>query len=371
MTLPAGMALAAVWRREFRVAAACGALCLALVLTPLVTQQETGLVTDGYGQTMQFYNSYVGFWKLSTPDWQTFAALVSFNFREFVKEPAVMGFVIPASGFAAFGWQLAAVALSFTILKGLLGLSLGSRHPALPVLACYAVLVLVWNYTLMDRFFVWALPLFLAGAWWEISRVAAATRELYRRGAPRLDRAVAVVVMAAFGAVGVYGGYQYLAAVPSSFAAGGEQRARMQSEKRQAYEWIRRNTRPEDRFIADEDASLYLFTGRQALRPMAFSTAAFYLQSQQALDLDLARMSDTACHIGARYWLAASDDYHLESAQEWIQKRSGELLAGRPEVFVSPAGQVRIYDIGELTGAAKQCVRPAEALSGAGNPWRG
>ena len=120
------------------------------------------LSSDGYGQTIQFYKSYIAFWKLSTPDWQTFFALLTFNFRELVKEPAVMAFILPASGFSGFGWQLGAVALSFTVVRGLFRVA-GTRHPALLVLA-YAAAVLVWNYTLMDRFFIWALPLFWPGA---------------------------------------------------------------------------------------------------------------------------------------------------------------------------------------------------------------
>jgi hypothetical protein len=73
-------------------------------------------------------------------------------------------------------------------------------------------------------------------------------------------------------------------------------------------------------------------------------------------------MTDVAAAIGARYWLAACDDYHLESGQEFIQKYSDELLKGLPEVFVSGNGAVRIYDIGAMTQAG---------AAGAANPSRG
>ncbi|MEX2303710.1 MAG: hypothetical protein WD733_22395 [Bryobacterales bacterium] len=355
VTLFAGMALAAVWRRAYRPAAACVALAVALAVLPLLFRAgpagADASSASGYQQTLQFYGSYLSFWKLSTPDWPTFAALLSFNFRELVKQPAITVFSIPASGFSSFGWQLAAVAISFTIVKGMVALAMARRHPAFLVLAAYAGVVLVWNYTLMDRFFAWAVPLFLAGAWSEIGRLTRLTLELFRPGKPLLDRAVAAVVMAAFAALGVYSGYRYLWVVPEAMAAKRTELGQMQTEKQQAYEWIRQNTAAADRFIADEDASLYLYTGRQALRPMAFSTAAFYLQSEAALDQDLARLTDSACGIGARYWLSAADDYHLESAQEFIQKRTAEVLAGRPAVYVSPGGGVRIYDISGLTSA--------------------
>jgi hypothetical protein len=203
----------------------------------------------------------------------------------------------------------------------------------------------------------------VAGAWFEIGRLAQTTRQAFSSGAPRLERAVAVAVMAAIAAVSLYGGYLYLWAAPTAMAASLAERELLQAPKQQAYQWIRDNTGAGDRFIASEDASLYLHTGRQALRPMAFSTAAFYLQSEQALDDDLARMTDVATAIGARYWLAASDDYHLESGQEFIQKHADELLQGLPEVFASSDGAVRIYDIGAMTKAS--------GAAGAANPSRG
>ncbi len=360
VTLLGGIALSVLWRRRYRPAAACVALAALLVVGALwPTAATTGevwaadsvptgpsTVTAGYAQTMQFYSSYLAFWKLSVPDTATFWALVTFNFREMLKQPAIAVFNLPASGFAGFGWQLAAVALSFAIVKGMVGLARQSRHSAFAVLGFYAAVVLVWNYTLMDRFFAWALPLLLAGAWFEISRLARTTRELFRPGAAGGERAVAAVMMALFAAAGLYGGYRYLWVTPRALAASLAERRALGAEKLQAYDWIRGHAAPSDRFIASEDASLYLYTGRQALRPMAFSTAAFYLQSRPILRQDLARLADTPRQIGARYWLAAADDYHLESAEEFIQKRSGELLAATPEVFRSPAGGVRIYDLG-------------------------
>jgi hypothetical protein len=244
-------------------------------------------------------------------------------------------------------------------------LAVAGRHPAFVALGLYTVAVLLWNYALGDRFFAWALPLFLAGAWREIGGLAHSTRETFRRRAGWVDRGVAVAVMGALAAVGVYGGYRSLWVVPQAMAEKLVDREGLQQEKLMAYAWIRQNTAAQERFIASEDASLYLYTGRQALRPMAFSTAAFYLQSQAALDGDLERMGDTACAIGARYWLAAADDYHLESAEEFIAKRAGELLAGRPKVFTSSGGRVQIYDLEAATApGAGRCGRTANPSVG-------
>jgi hypothetical protein len=313
--------------------------------------QQKNVLASGYDQTMQFYTSYVGFWKLSVPDRETLLAQLTFNFRELLKQPSIEVFDLPASGFAGFGWQLAAIALSFAVVKGMVSLAAATRHAAFAVLGAYAVVVLLWNYTLMDRFFGWALPLFLAGAWFEIGRLARTTGEAFRQRQPLSERAVAALVMAFFAAITAYGGYRYLWVTPRALAAGLAERQQIEAQKQQAYQWIRHNTAPDDRFIASEDASLYLYTGRQALRPMAFSTAAFYRQSQPLLDADLARMGDTARRIGARYWLAADDDYHLESAQEFIARRTSELLQGKHEVFSSNDKDVRIYDLATVTAA--------------------
>ncbi|MDA1258689.1 MAG: hypothetical protein O3C10_12760, partial [Chloroflexi bacterium] len=112
------------------------------------------------------------------------------------------------------------------------------------------------------------------------------------------------------------------------------------------YDWLRGNSDADDRLIAYEDVVAYLATGRQGMRPIATSTASFYLQDREALQPDLDRLSDTARAIQARYWLVAPDDYQLEHADTFLREATAELLDGAPVVFKSQDGSVLLYEIG-------------------------
>ena len=103
--------------------------------------------------------------------------------------------------------------------------------------------------------------------------------------------------------------------------------------------------------MAYEDVLLFLHTGRQAIRPISPSTAAFYLQDKEPLERDLAGISDTAIGTGARYWLHAEDDYHLNTAEDFLMEATRSLLAAKRLVFQS-GDVVRIYDISSITGVA-------------------
>ena len=85
---------------------------------------------------------------------------------------------------------------------------------------------------------------------------------------------------------------------------------------------------------------------------MAYSTATFYRQDMSVLDHDLERMTDTARALKARYWVASTDDYHLDGSEKWIRERTEELLATMPAVFESRTGGVTIYDISSLHESA-------------------
>ena len=118
--------------------------------------------------------------------------------------------------------------------------------------------------------------------------------------------------------------------------------------KQEAYRWVRNRTEPEDRLIAYDDVSLFLYTGRQGLRPIAFSTAAFYRQSKEIIDHDLRRFAETARELGARYWIVAADDFDLETGEEMALDYRDDFIGAYPVVFESQDGEVRIHALGSL-----------------------
>ena len=110
-------------------------------------------------------------------------------------------------------------------------------------------------------------------------------------------------------------------------------------------DWIRNHTRADEIFLSYQDARLYLETGRRAIRPTAFRTSALYLQDESILNADLAGMKGVVRDVGARYWVRAADDFHLEVGEERIAAEVDRLLAGSPVVFRSTGGRVRIHEV--------------------------
>ncbi len=317
-------------------------------------QQQTAVGSslepeDGYTRTVLFYTSYLGFWKFSVPDVSTLQAMVSFNFVELLKQPSMLCFLLPAQAFSSMWLQMLAIALSFVVIKGVVGqVRACGWHPAHSALVFTIPFVLVWNYTLMDRFLLPFLPIFLAGAYREVQWVLRETREAIRSARPRLERLVSVVVAAGVVTLSAYTVSHLVWFGPVSAARGRQHRESLAARKQEAYQWIRSHTARTDRVIAYEDAVLFLYTGRQALRPIAFSTAAFYRQDKGILDRDLDRLTDTARAISARYWMVAPDDFRLDVGEETIRDHLNRLLASYPLAFASQDGSVKIYDIADL-----------------------
>ena len=91
---------------------------------------------------------------------------------------------------------------------------------------------------------------------------------------------------------------------------------------------------------------LSLYTDRAAMRPIAFSTEAFYRKDENVLRRDLAHITDTARAIGARYWVMTDSDFGLETGTPLIDKRVAELKSVLPVMFRSSRDRVRVYDLG-------------------------
>jgi hypothetical protein len=107
--------------------------------------------------------------------------------------------------------------------------------------------------------------------------------------------------------------------------------------------------------VAYEDASLYLYSGRTAVRPFKFTTTEFYDPPRLLGDLD--HMTDVPRAINADYWVSSPDDYRFEWPDAYAkgQARAGELERVLPLAFRSDKGDVRVYFLG--------CIQHAEAPS--------
>ncbi len=365
-----GIGAFAVMRREtLRGLAVAGGGIAVVAAGVLWSWREAGPAdfagaANGFSQTMLYYTSYLGFWKLSVPDLETFRLMATFHFGELLRHPAAMTFHIPVVGFSG-GIVLRAlsVAVSMGIAKGLWTLARSRGfHPAVLTFVATLPIVIVWNFALLDRFLLPFLPLFLAGAYTEIRFVARSALDVLRSGKPMADRAIASILLGLITWLAGYGTLGYLGQVPDAVEEARQARERPAAEKREAYDWIRRNTEESDRFIAYQDAVLWLSTGRQAIRPMIFSPEAFYRQDEEILNRDLERFMDTAAAVGARYWLVAKDDFRLESAESSILEHVEALTAQLVPVFETKGSWIRVYDIGG--GPRGKVTRPRWKLGG-------
>ncbi len=317
---------------------------------------------DGWYQTWLYYTSYWGFWKLSVPDWTVLRAMLTANVVTFFKYPSTMALFPPLGGDTYPGFIIS-ITLSVGILAGLVRQARQQEwRPIHFIFVSYSAIVVLWNYAVMDRFLMMFLPFFYAGVWLEGKHLAAMLLDNFRRG-PWANRMLAAVLSLAATAVFLYAGWHYLFADRSAILVPNERREALARQKAELFAWIRANTDPGARFIAYQDVNLYLHTGRQAMRPIAFSTAAFYARSEKVLERDLLHFTDVARRIEARYWVVASDDFDMETGVPLIEKRMEALKSVLPMVFQSQGDKVRLYDLACLhEGERVECRQAARVL---------
>lgn len=360
----AGIVLAGLYRRALRqtVAACCGAALFLVSALWVGVGSHSGAVVapaahwpPGWQQTYAYYTSYIGMWKLGVPNLRVFLSTVGGNLGAIIETPAwywLHPTLSTGSGFAA-----TALGTPLTLL-GVVGIVRQARadewKPIHFVLAPTLLILLLWNYPVTYRFLLLFVPLFCLGFWVEAKHLAAVLRRALRSGGIA-ERMLAGLISAAFLAlagIALWNMWQFYRPHPWAEL----QAARLRRDKAQAYDWIRKNTLPADRIIACEDGPVYLFTGRQTVMPMAFSSEHSYTHNPRILARDLDDMADTAAAIRAHYWLSSPDDFTTDDERaQPARTREAAIVAAWPEVFRSPDGWVRVYDI---SGAGQSRVDP-------------
>ena len=196
----------------------------------------------------------------------------------------------------------------------------------------------------MARFCLPLLPLFCLGIWTEVRHVfTMATATLRARG-PVLEKALVVGVLGGCGllAVTVVTAYwQTRGSVVENSAA----QVTVEAEKKELYAWIRTQTDPSARFVSSDDVDLYLHTGRQAMRPIAFSKQPSYTGNRETLAQDLGNIFDTAHHIRATYWVSSDWDYSWLDDGPEMRDRVGQKLQNFPVIFQTARERIRLHRI--------------------------
>ncbi len=347
----AGIAAMACYRRAWRQAALFCGVAAPFALVGLVrgaagtAAAAAAAGEPGWSSTWLYYTSYLGYWKLAWEQPQVIRTLLGASLKGLLETPATYCLFPPLGGGESPWGGALAVTLTAGILAGIC--RQGQRHgwrAAHFVLPFYAAMHLLWAWPQMDRFLLLFLPLFYAGTWTEGRQLAARAAEVLRSGKPVLEKAAAGGIAAALLVVAALAAGHYWGGFRPQLRALSVARAGLSTEKQQAYGWIRERTRPQDRIIAYEDVVLYLHTGRQAMRPMVFSPATCF-KPQQLLEPQLTHLGDVALRIGARYWVVSQDDYYWEACRPRICEKIAELNQGRPVVFRSQGGRVRVVEM--------------------------
>ena len=352
----AGIAAAFVLRRAWRqlavfcgcVAPFFGALAWRVIFSRPSTSPASGAAASspGWIQTWAYYTNYLNVWKEGVPNAAVFAAMLKNSVLLFLRAPAE--YFVPRSPTEnAFTAAILIALVSLLILRGVLRFSRdrGSRS-ILWILLFYILIALSWNFPQATRFLIPFLPLFAAGLWVEGRNIFRLAHAALTSPAPVAEKLVAsalgivVVVFICIVSVNYAGGMRNVASDRS------KQRGILLPEKREAYDWLTRSTDPNARVVAYEDASLFLYSGREAIRPLTFSTAVSYEQWRLTSAVD--HITDVAQAVGADYWVVSDDDYIFEWRDGHLayEARMKELEEVLPLVYSSQSGHVRIYSLG-------------------------
>lgn len=349
----AGILVASLWRRAWRhslIFACFAAPFLGWLFwhtTKSVSAAPPASITSfgpGWQQTWLAYTNYIAFRKVTTGGahaiWATFDHQLLHTFVE------VPGYFLLPRLLKNAGLELISTAL---ILWGIFaGMVRQARRsgwqPIHFVLPFYVALILTWFSTDIQRFLIPFLPLLAASLWSEGKRAAGWVIAAFRGSAPVIERVLAAALALTLVALLTGITWNFADGVRAQMLTSSRERGVLLAEKREAYEWLRRNSPEDARVIAREDVCVYLYTGRQAMERIEYSAAAPYDQVQLRQDLD--HLTDVARAIGASYWLASSDE--IERTREdmsEIATRLRQIETALPELFRSREGHVRIYGL--------------------------
>jgi len=178
---------------------------------------------------------------------------------------------------------------------------------------------------------------------------------LYVAGSDWLSRALLLTAVLVGGALAAAIAWNYGTLDRRSLAEARFQREVSGSEKQQAYDWLRANTRPGDVIIATEDGLAHFYTDRTFINPTVLLPYDVYDRQRLARDLD--HMMDVAAALKARYWLITAQDSQtqLHAFEGPLRMRLHHWEATLPPLFRSSGTSVGIYDL--------SCLYRAEPLS--------
>jgi len=359
--IAAGLGLAILLRKGWRacglfVASALPSIAIWLWQSPAHAHStppvDASVCSRVWHANWLYYTDYLGFWKADV--------LQNHVLWQMLKQNLVLLLLQPGSYFVEPGFvrplMLAAVPaalLSAAAWRVLFGQVREVRwQPARWALAFYLTPLLLWDYPIMPRFLIPFLPLLVASVWLEAKRLSARILSSLRMGRFGEEWFAAIFLSVIVAALVLATGWSAWAG-HTAISQQSRERSGIGREKREAYEWLRENASTDSRVVANEDASLYLYSGRQAMRPVIFAPSGLFRPA--LLDLELACLTESALRFHAAYWVIADDDFGSEWEPATSRGKDREKVYEEvlPLAFRSSGGRIRIYQLQPLqTGHA-------------------
>ena len=310
-----------------------------------------------------FHTEYVRFhWIMGIPTVAAFFSMLKENCLQLVSSPGPF----LAGAFDRRSWLLTA-GMSAIVLSGVVRQLQRPEWRALAFITIpYVLIIIVWPYPIMDRFLFPFLPIFLVAMALESKRLVSLAMKNLRPPASWANRLLAAGICSILIGYIAFSGCNYLFRDRQQLMEAEHAQAKSLDEKKEAYSWIRDHTRVDAKIVAYEDILLFLYSRRQALRPIALLPAAAYSKrsGSDSPDLggDLAHLCDAPRAAGATYWLVTGDDFALDAEPEKTASRQNEIVAVLPLVFRSSEGFARLYDSSCLLDSTRQDCRSAQVV---------
>lgn len=363
--LAAGLFLAILLRGSWRKClgfAACVAPFLGLfawrsiVVTPASAPISASSCSSVWNMTWMYYTSYLNFWRADALQGHVMWQMLKGHFVLLMIQPGSYFFDAHAFGLESLAFVFPVV-LSAGVIRGYRRQTRSEGWGPVPyALAFYSIPLVLWDYPAVERFLMPFLPLSAAGLWMEGRYLVKRIRLSFRDPSLKTERPATLFLGAAVVVVVLSINWYFWQSVVS-IRRQSDLRSSILQEKREAYSWLRENSPPGTRVIAYEDATLFLYSGRQAMRPVIFAPAG-RIQPEQ-LEAELRCITQGARVIGASYWLISDDDfgYEWEPAISRGKAREREIEGVVPQVFQSGHGHVRVYELVPTAGSVTKSIK--------------
>jgi hypothetical protein len=333
LTLAAGLYLALVYWKGLRRSAiffvglspflailAWTSVMKRIVAAPSVADANCSAV---WQMSWMYYTSYISYWRADAIGLHALWGMVRENLLLLGIQPGIY-FLDPQVLKPGGAVIIAASLVSFAVWKRLIFKVRRTLAPVHFAFAAYLIPVIFWDYPLVERFLIPFIPLLVMALWLEVTNLVGLIQRTLS-GATKDQRPAAVFLAVIVCTFAIFSGVSFQNGTVG-YLQKSRIRAAMLREKQMAYEWLVANTTRDDVVVAYEDASLYLYTGRQSFRPVIFSPAGGSNPELQRAEQECMGVSAKALH--AKYWLISDDDFGMELGKAAEMARAQEKKLG-------------------------------------------